>query len=446
MTNRYMGRPRAQSLLSLTLLLGCGSLLLAMPAAASDWPSWRGPTGNQISPETTFPTTWKWSKESNRNIRWRTPLPEPGNSSPIVLGNRVYLTQALEDGKRRALLAFDRATGREVWRQEVAWSAEDTHHETNPHCSASPVTDGERVIASFASAGIAAYSTDGKPLWKTDLGLQKHGWGQGSSPVILADQVLVFHGPGEFSALYALDKRTGKVQWKTALKEEQPAERFDGFAGKSSGAMGTFSTPLIVSHAGRFEVVLPAANKLRAFAPTDGHELWSSDGMNPLVYTSASYGEDTIVALGGFFGAVIYTRPGGQGGVTDHRLFYDKRARKHRIGSPIIHQGHVYLASTDGFGQCLDLKTGAMVWEERLPATGANGETWASMVLAGDKLYVVNRSGDTLVLRAAPKYELIASNPVGELSNSTLALSNGELFLRTHQALYCIGETAAGQR
>jgi outer membrane protein assembly factor BamB len=150
--------------------------------------------------------------------------------------------------------------------------------------------------------------------------------------------------------------------------------------------------------------------------------------------------------MGGFFGAAIFTQPGGEGDTTGRRLFYERRAKKHRIGSPIIHGGHVYLATTDGFGQCLNLKTGETVWEERLPASGSKGETWASMVLAGDKLYVVNRSGDTLVLRAAPKFELIASNPVGELSNSTLALSNGEIFLRTHAALYCIGETASTKR
>lgn len=415
----------------------------AAPLTAADWPSWRGPADNQISPETKFPTTWKWSKDASQNIRWRTALPEPGNSSPIILGQKLYLTQALDDGKRRALLAFDRTTGRELWRQETPWTAEDTRHESNPHCAASPVTDGERVVASFASAGVAAYSLDGKPLWKTDLGLQKHGWGAGSSPVISGDQVLVYHGPGEFSALYALDKRTGKVNWKTPLKEAQPAERFDGFAGKSGGAQGSFSTPLVVTQSGHPEIVIAAANQLRGFAPADGRELWHCDGMNPLVYTSASYGENTLVALGGFFGAEIFLRPGGHGDVTPERLVYEKRAKKHRIGSPIIHQGHVYLASTDGFGQCVELKTGRMVWEERLPATGSNGETWASMVLAGDKLYVVNRSGDTLVLRAAPKFELMASNPVGELSNATLALSNGDIFLRTHAALYCISEAAA---
>lgn len=147
--------------------------------------------------------------------------------------------------------------------------------------------------------------------------------------------------------------------------------------------------------------------------------------------------------MGGFFGSAIGIAPGGEGDVTAHRTFYEKRAKKHRIGSPIILGGHVYLSSTDGFAQCLRLDTGEMLWEERLVTKGADGATWGSMVLAGDRLYVVNRSGDTLVLRAAPKFELLASNPVGELSNSTLALSGGQIFLRTHNALYSIAESPA---
>ncbi len=409
----------------------------------ANWPSWRGPAGNQISPETRFPTEWSWSASSPaRNVRWRVELPEEGNSSPIVWDDRVFVTQALMNGQQRALLCFDRASGKRLWQQEVSFASSDPRHETNPHCSASPVTDGEMVVASFASAGIAAYDFSGKRRWLADLGPQKHGWGQGSSPVLHGDLVLVYHGPGAGSALYALDKKTGAVKWKTTIPEEQPAERFDGFSGKSDGMLGSFSTPLVVESGGRTEIILPVANRLQAFAATDGRRVWWADGMNPLVYTSASVGEGRIVAMGGFFGSSIFIAPGGEGDVTARRSAYERRAKKHRIGSPIIRDGHVYLSSTDGFAQCVRLDTGEMVWEERLPTTGGDGATWASMVLAGDRLYVVNRSGDTHILRASPKFERLGSNPVGELSNSTLALSDGQIFLRTHKALYCIAEAA----
>ncbi len=418
---------------SLTASFAC---LAVCTAFAADWPSWRGPSQNNIAPQTNFPT--RWSK--TENVKWRAELPEAGNSSPIVWGDSVFVTQAVDDGKRRSLMAFDRKTGKQRWQQGVAYDEADPRHKTNPHCSASPVTDGERVVASFASAGVVAYDFSGKQLWKADLGKQRHDWGQGSSPVIHGDSVIVYHGPGEFSALHALDKRTGAKKWTVPLKEKHPAERFDGFAGKNDGVIGTFSTPLILSANGRDEIVLPVVNKVRAFAPADGRELWSADGINPLVYASTSYGEGTLVTFGGFFGGVVFLKPGGEGDVTAKRLFHDQRMKKHTIGSPVIRDGHIYLSVTDGFLQCYELATGKMVFEERLPATGGSSATWGSPVLVVDRLYVVNQSGDTLVLRAAPKYELLASNPLGELSNSTPAFSDGQVFIRTHAALYCVAE------
>jgi len=418
------------------LRLGIGCLATGLLPAAN-WPSWRGPNQDGSTPETQFPLSWSRDK----NVKWRTALPEPGNSSPIVWGDRIFVTQALQDGKRRTLMCFDRATGRLLWQEGVDYAEEDPRHKTNPHCAASPVTDGECVVASFASAGVVAYDFQGKPLWKTDLGRQRHTWGQGSSPVIAGDHVVVYHGPGEFSTLLALDKRTGAKQWSVPLKEEHPPERFDGFAGQKDGMIGTFSTPLVVPVAGRQEVILPAVNKLRGFDLATGRELWTADGMNPLVYSSPTYAQGTVAILGGFFGSAMFIQPGGSGDVTAKRLFYERRLKKHCIGSPVAKDGHLYSSLTDGFGQCLDLASGKVIWEERLPANGASSQTWSSPVLAGDRLYIVNQSGDTIVLRAAPKFEVLSVNPVGEPSNATLALSNGDVFLRTESALWCLAET-----
>ena len=159
----------------------------AFTLTAANWPSWRGPGHDNISPETRFPTNWSRSE----NVKWRAPLPETGNSSPIVWGDTVFVTQPVRDGKERTLMAFDRSTGKVRWQQGVAYDEADPRHQSNPHCSASPVTDGERVVASFASAGIVAYDFSGKQLWKADLGPQRHEWGQGSSPILHGDLVIV---------------------------------------------------------------------------------------------------------------------------------------------------------------------------------------------------------------------------------------------------------------
>ncbi|MBX3732632.1 MAG: PQQ-like beta-propeller repeat protein [Verrucomicrobiae bacterium] len=409
---------------------------------AANWPSWRGPNQDGTTSETNFPVAWSREK----NVRWRAELPEAGNSSPIVWGHHVFVTQAVDDGRRRTVMAFDRDSGRPLWQQGVDYDEADPRHKTNPHCAASPVTDGERVVASFASAGVVAYDLEGRQLWRTDLGRQRHTWGQGSSPVLSGDLVIVYHGPGEFSTLWALDKRTGEKRWSVPLKEEHPPERFDGFAGQSDGMIGTFSTPLVVPAAGRQEVILPVVNRLRAFDRDTGRPLWSADGMNPLVYASPIYADGTVAILGGFFGSAIFIKPGGAGDVTDRRLHYERRLKKHCIGTPVVRDGHLYSSLTDGFGQCMELATGEVVWEERLPASGASSQTWSSPVLSGDRLYIVNQSGDTLVLRSAPKFEVISVNPVGEPSNSTLALSDGRIFLRTETALWCLAEDRAASR
>ena len=415
--------------------------LLGSSGLATPWPSWRGPSDNQTTPDTGFPLKWS----ATNQVRWKVALADAGNSSPVVWGNRVFITQATEEGKHRSLLAFDRVTGRQLWNQDVLFDGADPHHKSNPHCSASPVTDGKRVVVSFATAGILACDLTGKLLWRRDLGVQRHDWGQGSSPVIEGDSVLVYHGPGPESAMYSLDANTGEIRWRIPLKEERPAERFDGFAGNSQGQMGTFSTPLVIHASGRKEVLLPVVNKLRAFNPDTGAELWSVGGMNPLVYSSPTYGEGQIVAMGGFFGAFMILPPGGSGDRTAERTVYERRMKRHTIGSPIIHEGHVYVAVTDGYLQCYRLATGNLLWEERIPSTGSSGQTWASMVRAGDRLYAMNQSGDTVVFRAAPKFEVLAVNALGELSNSTPAFSSGDVFLRTERTLWCVSEQPAAR-
>src|SRR5262245_1593016 len=207
------------------LLFTC--LFLGTPAGAENWPAWRGPHASGVSGEHELPLTWGPAD----NVRWKVPLPGPGNSTPVVWGDRVFLTQALDGGKRRALIAFRRTDGKKLWQGEVPCPVQETTHPQNPPCSASPVTDGQGVYAHLGSAGVLAYEPGGKKLWHRDLGPVLHRWGNGSSPVLYHDLLIVFHGPGEPAFLTALDKRTGKTVWKA---EERAI---------NSPVFGSWSTP-----------------------------------------------------------------------------------------------------------------------------------------------------------------------------------------------------------
>ena len=433
---KHLLSPSSNFLVSIGLVISASALTLSL---GENWPNWRGPNFNNISGETEVPIEWSKAK----NIKWRAPLPEPGNSSAVVWGNSVFVTQAIDETGERWLISFDRKSGKEQWRKGTRYAGREKRHDTNTHCAASPVTDGQRVIAHFGSAGVYCYDFQGKEMWRQDLGPQDHTWGQGSSPVIQGDYCIIYHGPGSPSKLIALNKATGKTAWEVSIPEEQPKERFDGFAGKSDGMMGSFATPIISRSAQKGEeVILPVANQLRAWELSSGKPTWHCDGMNPLVYSSPTLTDGTIVAFGGYFGSSIVISANQKGDATSKKLWYEQRAKKHRIGSPIIYKGNIYIANTDGTAECVELATGKSLWLERLKHTGANGETWASMVLVGDKLLVTNRSGDTFVLRAAPRFEQIAVSSLGEVCNATLAVSDGELFLRTHAALYCISSSA----
>lgn len=397
-------------------------------ARADNWPAWRGPRGDGVSTERNLPLTWS----ATENVRWKVALPEAGNSTPIVWGDKVFLTQALDGGKRRALMAFDRADGKKLWQGEVAYDAVETTHKQNPPCSASPVTDGEAVYAHFASAGVVAYDLAGKKLWQRDLGPIKSRWGNGSSPIIYKDLLIVFHGPGEPKTfLIALDKRTGKTVWQT---DETAID---------SPVFGSWSTPIIVKAGSVDELVMPlpgdrvgGEGQFKGYDPNTGKELWACKGLGNEIYampTPSSAG-DLIVGISGHNGPLVAVKPGGKGDVTDtHRAWRMAGKNPQRVGSAVFHDGRLYLADAPGFVECLDPKTGEPLWKERV-----DGNLWGSMMLADKRIYVTNLEGETFVLATGPKFEVLARNKIPEPTYAAPAVSNGELFLRTYQHLYCI--------
>jgi outer membrane protein assembly factor BamB len=408
-------------------------LLSLLPATllAAHWPAWRGPNGDGMTTETKLPLTWS----ATENVKWKVPLPEPGNSTPVIWGDRIFLTQNL--ATRRTLLCLDRKDGRTLWQAGPEWREKERTHPTNPYCSASAVTDGERVIAFFGSAGLWCWDFAGQELWHVDLGRQDHEWGYAPSPVIHGDLVYLNFGPGERTFLVALDKRTGKEAWRKTIPPVTPKlPRNDGFGAKADGMIGSWATPLIVPGGKHAELVMTWPEKIVSYDPASGAELWSADGLNPLIYSTTMAGDGVVIACGGYGGSTLAVQRGGE------RLWFKPRD-KQRIGSGVITGGFFYMINTPGTVQCLELKTGKEVWEERLIGSTAKGESWSSMILSGDRLYVTNQASDTFVLRAAPKYEKLALNALGDgLSNSSLAVSDGEFFLRTHRHLWCIAEPA----
>ena len=407
------------------------------PAAAGDWPAWRGPLGTGVSTETNLPVRWS----TTEGVRWRVPLPEPGNSTPIVSKGRVFLTQPA--GRERTLLCLDRTDGRRLWQQGVTTKLdEDPTHGTNPYCSPSPVTDGERVIAWYGSDGLHAYDRDGRKLWSCDLGVQQHIWGYGASPVIHGDLCFLSFGPGARTFLVAIDTMTGRIVWRHDEKSDYgrpPPPRPDGGRGNPATYVGSWTTPVVLRAGDRDQLLMTWPGRVAAYDPRTGGELWTCAGLNPLIYTSPICTGDTVVAMGGFGGMSLAVRAGGSGDVTDsHRIWHQPKARQ-RIGSAVIHEGHIYIHTDPGVAECLELATGRPVWEERLRGPGKGVQNWSSMMLAGGNLYSITQGGDCFVLRAGPKFELLAVNSLGERSNASVVPSDGDLFIRTHSALWCIG-------
>ncbi|MBI2808925.1 MAG: PQQ-binding-like beta-propeller repeat protein [Planctomycetes bacterium] len=393
---------------------------------ADNWPAWRGPSGDGVSTERKLPLNWS----ATQNVRWKVALPEPCNSTPIVWGRHIFVTQGLDGGKRRALIALDRADGKKLWQKELPCDFLETSHRDNPPCSASPVTDGEAVYAWFASAGVVAYDFKGKQLWHRDLGPIKSRWGNGSSPILYKDSLIVFHGPGApKSFLTALDKRTGKTLWtsqETAI---------------DSPIFGCWSTPILARVSGREELILPLPGDrikgdgyFKAYDPDTGKVLWTCEGLGNEIYAMPTINakRDLVVAISGHNGPLLAVKPGGAGVVAPAWRQAGKNPQ--RVGSGVFHQGHFFLANaTPPTIECLDAASGKTIFKERL-----EGNLWGSLLLADGRLYVSSLEGETFVLAAGPKFQLLARNKLGERLYAAPAVSNGEIFLRTHQNLYCI--------
>jgi outer membrane protein assembly factor BamB len=399
---------------------------------AADWNRFRGPDGLGISTEKDLPLEWS----AKKNIVWKTKLPGPGTSSPVTTGNRIFLTcytgygQTVENpGKqtdlKRHLLCLDRKDGSITWSKEFdpvlpehEYKGEGSYH---GYSSSTPITDGEHLYVFFGKSGVYCFDLDGKEIWHVLVGKNTDRWGSATSPLLYKD-LLIVNASVESGALVALDKKSGKEVWRTP------------------GISSAWNTPLLVKPAeGDVELVVSIQNWVVGINPDTGKELWRAEGIHRYVCPSVVAHDGVVYAIGGDQ-ASLAVKAGGRGDVTKTHVVW-REGKGTNVPSPIYYEGHLYWASDhDGVVNCQDAATGKFVYQKRLEP--ASGLIYASPLLADGKIYYVSQKKGTYVVAAKPEYQLLAHNVIeddGSRTNASLAVSNGQLLLRSDQYLYCIG-------
>jgi len=399
--------------------------------AAAYWPAFRGPDGMGKSDAKNLPISWS----ADQNLAWKTPMPGPGASSPIVLGDRIYLTcytgyfvpgesRGSLDQLKRHLIAIRPFDGKIVWDRAVAAKLpEEKQIRDHGYAGSTPAADNERVYVFHGKSGVFAYDHDGEQLWTADVGEKTNGWGSGTSPVLYKDLVFI-NASVESESLYALDRRTGDVRWR------------------ASGIRESWNTPvLITASSGRKELIVAVKGKILAFNPDSGDPLWNCDTDITWYMVPSIVASDGIVyALGGRSGvAALAVRAGGRGDVTDAlRLWTSYKGSN--VSSPVYHDGHLYYAHEQrGNACCAKAATGELVYEQRLEGAG---QVYASALLAEGRVYFLNRRGKTFVVAAKPEFQQIAVNDLGDGSifNGSPVPAENRLLIRSDKFLYCVGK------
>jgi outer membrane protein assembly factor BamB len=408
-----------------SVLLLVAAIAFGNPIFAGDWLQWRGPLGTGQSDEKSVPLTWS----KTENVKWKVPLDGPGNSSPIVVGQKVFIAHAPAKSSLRGIHCYDRNNGNLLWKHNIEYAEKETTHATNPYCSASPVSDGQRVVAWYGSPGLYCYDLAGTVLWHKDLGTVEHIWGFGSSPVIFDNLVILNFGPGVNAFVVALDKRTGNEVWRKEFPA-QSSSKFDEYR-------GSWSTPVVFKDGSRTVLLLSLPSALQAVDPKTGDEVWFCRGLGPLSYTSPIIDGDVVIAMSGYGGPALAVKGGGSGDVTQtHRLWHQEMPKPpQRVGSGVVANNHVFILNENFVVWCLDSRTGEKKWEQR----AGTEKSWCSMVHVAGRLYISNKAGATIVLEPnTSSLNILAENQLDEHIEASPAFSNGQIFIRTHQNLYCI--------
>ncbi len=415
-----------------------GGALIAMAAAASDWTGFRGPGGlGRADDATGLPA--KWSE--TENVTWKRDLPGLGTSSPVMVGNKIFVTcysgygESIEepgepDDLKRHLVCVDGASGKILWEKTLKPEFPESEYvgrnnTRHGYASSTPVTDGERLYVFFGISGVYAFDLDGKEIWRTKVGDQTHGWGSGTSPV-LHDGLVIVNASVESQSLIALDAKTGQKVWTV------------------DGVSRCWSSPMLVEVGGKQELVLAIpdggkarTSKLKGFDPATGELLWYCVGPPDSYLCSSTVSHHGIVyAIGARKTTAMAVRAGGKGDVSESRVLWTARQGSN-VTSPIYLDGHLYIFTEKGKVSCLDAKTGEVVFEEALePAAGL---VYASPLAADGKLYASSQDNGTYVVEAKPKFKQLAVNTFKDdpsRVNASIAVSGNSLILRTDKAIY----------
>ena len=403
-------------------------------AAGENWPHWRGPARTGVSAETGLPVTWG----PDTNVAWKVEMPAWTGSTPIVWGERVFLNVA--DGENVSLWCLDRDGGRTLWVRHL--SGGDRRLRKQNMSSPSPVTDGESVYVMTGTGWLTAFDFDGNQLWRRDIqasyGRFGLNWGYASSPLLVDDAlfVQVIHGmrTDDPSYVLRLDRRTGETVWRVERPTDARRESPD-----------SYTTPALLEYGGVREIVITGGDVVTGHDPDTGRELWRADGLNP-----RDDGAYRIIASPVVHGEMIYAptrvrpllalRAGGRGDVTTSHLVWTTENGPD-VPTPVTDGRYFYVVNDQGVVWVLDAQTGEEIYGRRRLRPGTYS---ASPVLADGRVYVTSESGVTSVFRAGPEFELLAENDVDDYVLSSIAVSDGQIFLRTTGHLYAIGERAGG--
>jgi outer membrane protein assembly factor BamB len=386
------------------------------------WSRWRGPSGQGLVTGTTYPDKWS----ATENVLWKKPVPGNGNSSPIVWGDRIFVTTAQSGGTKLSLLAYRRSDGTLLWEAAapaITGRSVESVHQKNGNASATPSTDGERVYVSFGNRGLIAFDFTGKVVWHRDLGATSNYWGTAGSPLLYKDRIILYQDQSRGSFIAAFDAKTGADLWRTPR----------------TASVG-WGTPAAIHANGRDEIIVNGQYAVVAYDPGNGKELWRASGTTMETVPTPVVGHGLVFNSSGRAGPTLAIRPGGSGDVTATHLAWSSPRGSPFIPSPILVGDHLYMVNDmQSIVTTFEAATGKTAWQGRLGVARAEGFS-ASPVAVDGKIFFTNDEGETFVLRAGEKFELLHTNSIGERTLAPPALVDGKWYIRTEGHLFAIGK------